>query len=326
MKVFVTQPVAESALARLRQAADVECNSDASKPIAKEALREAVRRNDLLFCLLHDQVDREVIAANPRLRAINSMAVTPDNIDLSEATARRIPVTVIPAMVGEATADICFALILAVARRIVEGDRVVRQGMFPGSQSSYLAGAGVCGKVLGLVGGRGRIARQVARRAHGFSMRVLYWGPRRMSEAEEHELAMTYVEFDRLLEEADFVSIHAAMREETRHLIGAREFALMKPSAFLINTARGPIVDEAALVDALAERRIAGVGLDVFEHEPAVDPRLFAFSNVVLTPHLGSAVAELRERMANIVVDNILAVLEGRRPPNCCNPEIYDIS
>ena len=167
MKVFVTQPVAESALARLRQAADVECNPDASKPIAKEALREAVRRNDLLFCLLHDRVDREVIAANPHLRAINSMAVTPDNIDLSEATARRIPVTVIPAMVGEATADICFALILAVARRIVEGDRVVRQGMFPGSQSSYLAGGGVCGKCDRCQHGKCKRRKKSTMQAHG---------------------------------------------------------------------------------------------------------------------------------------------------------------
>lgn len=323
MRVFVTQPIAESALARLRQVAEVEVNSDASKPIGKQVLCEALRRAEILYSLLHDRVDRDVIAANPRLRMIASMAITPDGIAVAEATARRIPVTVIPPIVGEATADIAFGLILAVARRLVEGDRLVRQGVFPGSQSSFLAGAGVCGKVLGLIGGGGRIGRAVARRARGFAMPVFYWGPRRMPEADERALEMTYLEFDEVFQRSDFVSLHAPLREETRHLVGARELALMKPSAFLINTARGAVVDEAALIRALAERRIAGAGLDVFEHEPLVERELLAMSNVVLSPHLGSAVAELRETMANIVVDNILAVLEGRRPPNCVNPEVY---
>src|SRR5262249_6124929 len=159
---------------------------------------------DILYCLLHDRVDREVIAANPRLRLIASMAITPAGIAVAEATARGIPVTVIPPIVGEATADICFGLVLAVARRMIEGDRLVRQGIFPGSQSSLLAGAGVCGKVLGLIGG-GRIGRAVARRARGFAMPVLYWGPRRMPESDERELAMTYVEFDEVFKESDFV-------------------------------------------------------------------------------------------------------------------------
>jgi glyoxylate reductase len=322
MRVFVTQPIAESALARLRQAAEVEVNPDAGKPIEKEALCAGVRRAEVLYALLHDRVDRDVIAANPRLRLIASMAITPDNIAVAEATARRIPVTVIPPIVGEATADIAFGLMLAVARRLVEGDRLVRQGVFPGAQSSLLAGAGVCGKVLGLIGGGGRIGRAVARRARGFAMQVLYWAPRRMAEAEERRLEMTYVGFEEVFQKSDFVSIHAPLREETRHLVGARELALMKPGAFLINTARGALVDEAALIRALAERRIAGAGLDVFEREPLVGPELLVMSNVVLAPHLGSAVVELREKMANIVVDNILAVLAGRRPPNCVNPEV----
>jgi glyoxylate reductase len=323
MRVFVTQPVAESALARLRQVAEVEVNPDATKPIDKAALCAGVRRAEILFCLLHDRVDADVIAANADLRMIASMAITPADIAVGEATRRRIPVTVIPPIVGEATADIAFGLILAVARRIVEADRLVRRGAFPGSQSSSLAGAGVCGKVLGLIGGGGRIGRAMARRARGFAMTVLYWAPRRLPEAEERELATTYAGFDELLQKSDFVSIHAPLREDTRHLVGTRELALMKPGAFLINTARGALVDEAALIRALAERRIAGAGLDVFEHEPFVEPELLAMSNVVLTPHLGSAVAELREQMANIVVDNILAVLAGRRPPNCVNPEVY---
>src|SRR6266536_926116 len=199
----------------------------------------------------------------------------------------------------------------------------LRSGMFPGAQSIRLEGAFVWGKTIGLIGGGGRIGRAVAKRARGFSMRLLYWGPRRIAESEERELDLAYVPLDRLLAESDFVSVHAPLKPETHHLIGARELALMKPTAFLVNTARGPVVDEQALVRALADRRIAGAALDVFEREPDVEPALVTMSNVVLTPHQGSAVAELREAMAHVVVDNIVAVLEGRRPPNCWNPEIY---
>jgi glyoxylate reductase len=322
-RIFVTQPVVASALARLRDIADVEVNAEDRRVIAKEALIAGARNCDILFSLLHDKIDREVIAANPRLRAIASMSITPDNIDVAEATARGIPVTVVPALAVESTADICFGLILAVARRMLEGDRLVRAGVFPGSQSNHLLGAGIFGKTIGLVGGRGRIGQAVARRAKGFSMRVLYCGPRPLETAEERELGATYVPLDRLLAESDFVSLHQALKPETRHMIGARQFALMKPTAFLINTARGAVADEAALLQALQERRIAGAGLDVFENEPFVEPALVALPNVVLTPHLGSAVVEVREAMANTVVDNIFAVLEGRRPPNCVNPQVY---
>ena len=322
-RIFITQPVAQSAVERLRELAEVSLNPDALHIVTKAELLTAVRDHDILFCLLHDRVDADVIAANPRLRAITSMKITPSDIDVEAATARRIPVTVIPPIVTEATADLSMALLLAVARRVVEGDRLVRAGIFPGAQSSHLEGASVYGKVLGLVGGGGRIGKAVARRARGFAMRLLYWGPRRKPASEEQELALTYVPLEQLLAESDFVSIHTPLRPETRHQIGERELGLMKPTAFLINTARGPIIDEAALVRALAGRRIAGAGLDVFEHEPHVDPALLAMSNVVLTPHLGSAVAPLREAMANVVVDNIRAVLDGRQPPNCWNKEIY---
>jgi glyoxylate reductase len=250
------------------------------------------------------------------------MSITPDNIDVGAATARKIPVTVVPPIVAEATADINFGLTLMVARRMVEGDRLVRKGIFPGSQSNHLAGAPVYGKTIGLVGGGGRIGIAVARRAHGFGMRVLYWGPRRKTEEAERESHLQYVPLDQLLRESDFVSVHSPLKPETRHQIGERELALMKPTAFLINTARGPIVDEKALVKALASGRIAGAGLDVFEHEPKVPRALVKMSNVVLTPHLGSAVMAVREQMANIVVDNILAILDGKRPPNCVNPEV----
>lgn len=321
-RIFVTQPVAASAIERLRAIAEVECNPDASRILPKDALIAAVQRNDILFSLLHDRIDHEVIDANPRLRAIASMSITPDSIDVAAATARKIPVTVVPPLAVESTADVAFALLLAVARRVVEGDQLVRKGGFPGSQSSYLLGAGLWGKTIGLIGGKGRIGRAVARRAHGFSMRVLYWNPRRMTEDEERAAGMIYAPFDRLLAESDFVSLHSALKPETRHQIGARELSLMKPTAFLINTARGPVVDETALAGALAARKIAGAGLDVFEHEPNVDPSLLTLPNVVMTPHLGSAVIEVREAMANTVVDNILAILDGRTPPNIVNPEV----
>lgn len=322
-RVFVTQPVAASALERLRKSAEVTVQPDATHIATVDELVAAVRAADILFCLLHDTVDARVIEANPKLKAIASMKITPSAVDLAAATKHRIPVTVIPAMVGEATADLHMGLLIAVARRMLEGDRAVRSGLFPGAQSTHFEGAGVHGKTIGLIGGGGRIGRAVAKRAQGFSMRCLYWGPRRKSQAEEREWGIEYVELDRLLAESDFVSVHAPLTEETRHLVGAREIALMKRTAFLVNTARGPIVDEAALTRALAEKRIAGAGLDVFEHEPQVDRALLAMPNVVLTPHLGSAVGELREAMAHIVVDNIEAVLAGRRPPNCWNNEIY---
>ena len=322
-RVFITQPIAQSAIERLRSVAEVEWNPDAVHIMTKDELCAAVGEHDVLFCLLQDHVDGDVIAANAKLRAVASMKITPSDIDVAAATSRRIPVTVIPPLVTEATADLHFGLLLAVARRVVEGDRLLHAGVFPGAQSIRLEGAFVWGKTIGLIGGGGRIGRAVARRARGFSMRIIYWGPRRIAESDERELGLTYVALGQLLAESDFVSIHAPLKRETHHLIGARELALMKPTAFLVNTARGPIVDEQALARALTDRRIAGAGLDVYEHEPRVEAALFPMSNVVLTPHLGSAVAELREVMAHVVVDNIVAVLEGRMPPNCWNPEIY---
>jgi glyoxylate reductase len=321
-RIFVTQPVAETALARLRAVASVKVFPDDSKIIPKAALIAAVKKADILFCLLHDKIDKAVVAANPKLRHIAAQSISPSNIDVAEATAQRIPVTVVPPVTTEATADLNFGLMLAVARRMVEGDRLVRAGKFPGGQSRHLLGSFVWGKTIGLVGGGGLIGKAVARRAHGFGMRVLYWTPRRKPETEEREAGLTYVPFDELLRESDFVSLHQPLNASTRHQIGARELGLMKKSAFLINTARGAIVDEAALVRALKGRTIAGAGLDVFEYEPKVSPELKKMKNVVIVPHLGSATIEVREEMAGIVVDNILALLEGRRPANIVNPEV----
>ena len=320
-RVFVTQPIAESALARLRAVADVEINADLSCVLDKAKLVAAVKRCDILLSLLHDTVDAEVLAANPGLKAVSSMNITQDRIDLAEATRRGIPVTNIPAIVTDATADIGFGLLLAVARNIALGDRLFRSGVYPGSQSNHLAGAAVTGRTLGLIG-FGRIGQAVARRGRGFDMNIIYADPRRLSAEEEAKFVAGYRSFDDLLREADFVSLHPQLLPQTRHLMSDRQFAQMKPTAFVINTSRGPVIDEAALVRALKEKKIAGAGLDVFEHEPDVSPELIAMPNVVLTPHLGSAVLPLREGMAHVVVDNTIALIEGTPPVSCLNPEV----
>jgi glyoxylate reductase len=320
-RIFVTQPIAESALARLRAIADVEVNPDSSRVLSKADLIAAVKRCDILLSLLHDTVDRDVLAANPNLKAVSSMNITQDRIDLAAATELGIPVTNIPAIVTDATADIAFGLLLAVARNIALGDRLFRQGVYPGSQSNHLAGAAVTGKTLGLVG-FGRIGQALARRARGFDMRIVYYDLMQFSPEVEAKLGARYRGFDDLLREADFVSLHPQLSPATRHLMSDKQFALMKPTAYMINTSRGPVIDEAALVRALKAKTIAGAGLDVYEHEPDVAPELVAMPNVVLTPHLGSAVLELREGMAHVVVDNTIALIEGRPPVSCLNPQV----
>jgi glyoxylate reductase len=208
-----------------------------------------------------------------------------------------------------------------VARNIALGDKLFRQGIYPGSQSNHLAGAAVTDKTLGLVG-CGRIGQAMSRRAQGFGMTVLYTDPSRLSPADEARHNVAFRSFDDLLREADFVSLHPQLSPATRHLMSDRQFSLMKPTAFVINTSRGPVIDEAALVRALKDKKIAGAGLDVYEHEPAVSPELTAMPNVVLTPHLGSAVLELREGMAHVVVDNTIALIEGRKVVSCLNPQV----
>ena len=321
-RVYLTQPIPDGALARLRSLGAVEMFGDPLTIAPRDLLLAGVREADVLFCLLHDRVDAEVLAAGARLRLVACMAIIPANIDLAAATVRGIPVTVIPPLVTEATADVNMALLLAVARRIVEGDRLLRAGVFPGSQSTHLVGGTVHGKTIGIVG-FGAIGREVAKRARGFGMRVLYMKRTRLPESEERALGIEWAPLDDLLRASDFVSVNALFTPETRHLIGERELGLMKPSAYLINTSRGPLVDEAALVGALRERRIAGAGLDVYEHEPRVTRELIEMSNVVLTPHVGSADRETRERIAGVVVDNVEAWLRGDRPPNVANPEVY---
>ena len=324
-RVFITQPVSASAVTRLREVAEVTMNPDMLHIATKDELIAAARNHDVLFCLLHDRIDRDVIGANPKLKVIASTTITPADIDIAEATRHRIPVTVIPSvLLDDATADLAWALLFAIGRRVVEADRLARAGVIPGSQSNFLSAPGVSGKTLGILG-IGGVGRAMAKRAAGFPMTRYYHDPRRLDAAEEAALGLTWLPFDALLARVDYLSLHVNLNAKTRHLIGARELALMKPTAFVINTARGPIIDEDALIAALQARRIAGAALDVFEHEPGIHPVLLGLPNVVVTAHMGSAVDSLREAMAAVAVDNILEALNGRAAPNCWNPDVYSV-
>jgi glyoxylate reductase len=290
----------------------------------------AVRAGQLAeFCheveglvVVGSSVKEEVLSQATCLRVVANVGVGYDNIDVAACTRRRIPVTNTPGVLTDTTADLTFALLLAAARRVVEGDRFVREGRWQRWEWGMLWGADIHHKTLGLYG-FGRIGQAVARRGRGFSMRIIYHDALRASEAIERDLGAEYVDRETLLREADYLSLHVPLTPETHHLISAREFSLMKPTAFLINAARGQVVDEEALVAALESRKIAGAGLDVFEREPQIHPTLLTLRNVVLLPHVGSATAETRLNMALLAVENLLAALDGRRPPNVVNPEVY---
>jgi glyoxylate reductase len=320
MKVFVTRRVFPEALMQLEKRG-IAYEVNAGPPLSEQELMERIKDVDGLICLLSDRIDREVLEAGERLKIVANVAVGYDNIDVNTATERGIMVTNTPDVLTEATADLTFGLLLAVARRIVEGDKLAREGRFHGWELDFLLGTDVHGKTLGIVG-FGRIGQAVARRARGFGMHILYYNRTQKSELEE-ELNVEFVDFEELLQRRDFVSIHLPLTPETQHLFGAREFELMKPTAFLINVARGPIVDEEALVQALKAKEIAGAALDVFEHEPRVHPELLKMDNVVLTPHIGSAARETRIKMALTAVENVIAALEGRKPPHLVNPEVW---
>ena len=323
-RIYVTQPIAPSALERLRTLGEVTLNADPLHIPTEQELIAAVQGCDILVCLLHDRITAPIIRANPRLQAIASMTITPADIDVAAATALGIPVTTIPsALLDDPTADLAWALLMAVARRVAESDRKARAGIIPGSQSIYFVGADVSGRSLGIVGAGG-VGRAMARRAAGFKMPVLYHDPRRLDPVLERSLDMTWVGFDELLQRADFVSLHVALNAHTRHLVDARALALMSPHAYLINTSRGQVVAEQALIEALEKGAIAGAGLDVFETEPDIDPRLLALDNVVVTAHMGSATRRIRGAMAEVVVDNVAAIAAGERPPNCWNAGVYD--
>lgn len=315
--VFVTRRIPSVGLEILRQElgelGGYELNAD-DHPLTKAELREKVRGRAGIVCLLTDAIDKDVLeAAGPSLKIVANVAVGYNNIDVKAAQARGVVVTNTPGVLTNATADLTWALLMASARRLGESERVLRAGKWPGWGILQFLGVEIAHKKLGIVGG-GRIGAAMAKRARGFEMTVLYTA--RSAKPEMDTLGARRVDLDTLLRESDFVSLHVPLTQETLHLIGARELSLMKPTAHLINTARGPVVDEAALAAALKNETIAGAGLDVFESEPKVHPELLACENAVLLPHIGSATHETRNKMAEIAARNCAAVLQGRAALN----------
>lgn len=318
--VYVTRRVPQPGLDMLVEAcARVEVNPH-DRVLTREELLAGVRGRDAVLCLLTDTIDAEVFDAAQGCRIFANYAVGYNNIDVPAATARGIAVTNTPGVLTDATADLTWALLFCAARRIAEGDRFTRAGKFDGWSPMLFLGGDISGGTLGIVGA-GRIGTAVALRSRGFRMRVLYHD-KVQNEALEQAVGAERVSLDALLGESDFVCIHVSLDESTRHLIGARELGLMKPTAYLINTSRGPVVDEAALVEALREGQIAGAGLDVFEDEPELKPGLAELDGVVIPPHLGSATIGTRTKMATLAAANVVAMMRGERPPNIVNPEV----
>lgn len=306
----------------LRREASVTVWPEPEVPPPPEAVVEQVREVEGVLCLLTDRIDGEVIAAGKRLRVISNCAVGYDNIDVAAATRRGILVCNTPGVLTETTADLAWALLMAAARRIAESDRYVRAGKWRSWSPQLMLGQDVGGATLGVIG-LGRIGQAVARRARGFDMRVLYYDIVRVPEVER-AVGAEFVELPVLLRESDFVSIHTPLTEETRHLIGAEELTLMKPTAVLVNSARGGVVDAQALAAALRKGEIFAAGLDVFESEPLpADDPLLDLENVVVLPHIGSASVATRTRMARMAAGNLIAGLKGERPPYLVNPEVF---
>jgi len=309
----VTNRIPEPALALLREAGEVRLD-EREQAIPRDDLLALVAGTEAVLTLLHDRVDEELLeAAGPQLRCVANIAVGYDNVDVAAATKRGVLVTNTPGVLDDATADLTMALILAATRRLAEGDRLVRSGEPWNWGMGFMLGSSLQGKRLGIVG-LGGIGKWVAQRARAFGMEIAYHQRNPAPPEVEVALGAERLPLGQLLASADVVSLHCPLTPETRHLIGAAELAAMKPTAVLVNAARGPIVDEAALAEALAEGRIAAAGLDVFEREPEVEPRLLGLDNVVLTPHLGSATVETRTAMAELAARNAISVLRGQGP------------
>jgi glyoxylate reductase len=321
-RVYVSRPLPAPGAGPLLAAGLEVVQQGDDRPATRAELLEHVADADALLCMLTERVDAEVLDAAPRLRVVANFAVGFDNVDVPAATEHGVVVTNTPDVLTEATADLTWTLILAAARRAGEAERMVRSGTWRAWGPTQLLGQPVWGQVLGVVG-MGKIGRAVARRALGFGMRVQYHNRSRDPEAER-ELGATYVELDELFSTSDVVSLHAPLNAESRHVVDAAALARMKPTAVLVNTARGPLVDEVALVDALRAGTIAAAGLDVFEREPELAPGLAELEQVVLLPHIGSATTEARGAMAELCCHNILAVLGGNEPLTPLNPEVLD--
>jgi len=323
-KVYVTRRFFDEAIDLIKSVADVEIFDGENDPIPRALLKEKIADIDGLLSMLTDRVNGELMDLGKNLKVVSNYAVGYNNIIVSDATEREIIVTNTPGVLNDSTADCAFMLMMAIARRLVEVDKYIREGKWVKAWGpKMLLGSDVTGKTLGIVG-LGRIGQGMVPRAKGFKMNVIYHDTNPSPEKEK-ALGVEYKEFDELLNEADFVSLHVPLNDETRHLIGERELKLMKPTAFLINTARGPVVDEKALTKALKERWIAGAGLDVLYNEPTEhDNPLLELDNVIVAPHIGSATTDTRLAMAMKAATNLVAALKGEIPPDIVNPEVLD--
>jgi glyoxylate reductase len=319
-KVYVTRAIPDANIEALRAEFEVEVNPD-DRALTKEELKQKVRGCDAVVSLLTDTIDGEVLdAAGPQLKIVANYAVGFNNFDLAAATRRKVILTNTPGVLDDATATHTFTLLLATARRIAEADKYVRDGKWLGWAPMFFIGLDVDGKTLGIAG-LGRIGKNVARKARGFDMKILY-SDVKPDAAFEAETGAVFVDKATLLKESDFLTLHVPLLPETRHYIGAAELKQMKPTAVLINAARGPVVDEKALVEALREKWIFGAGLDVFENEPAIEPGLAELDNVIIVPHIASATTGTRLAMGEIAVGNVKKVLNGLPPDTCVNPDV----
>lgn len=319
-KVLVSRKIPEPAIELLEKHCRLDRNRE-DRPLPRPEILSRVADCDGLVCLLLDKIDEELLAAAPRLKVVSNVAVGFDNIDLPAATRRKVMATNTPEVLTDTTADFAFTLLISTARRVVEADRYVREGKFKEWGIELFLGQDVHHATLGILG-LGRIGMGLARRARGFDMRVIYFDEFRAKPEIEKEFCLEFKDKDTVLREADFLSLHVPLLPTTRHLISRREFGLMKKTAILVNTSRGPVVEEEALVEALKSGKIAGAGLDVFEFEPKVHPELLRLDNVVLVPHIASASVTTRTRMAVMAAENCLAALAGRTPPNLLNKEL----
>lgn len=321
--IFLTRELPPKVMERLKEHTHLEMNNE-DRVLTKEELIEGVKGKDGLLCLLTDRIDAEIMDANPQLKVIANYAVGFDNIDIQAAVERKIPVTNTPGVLTEASADLAFSLLMATARRIVDADTFVRTKAWKGWGPQQFLGIDIFNSTLGIIG-LGRIGKAVVKRARGFDMEILYWNRTRLPEEEERELGIIYKPFEEVIAQSDFLSLHVAYTKDTHHLIGKEEFGVMKETAILINTSRGPVIDEKGLVTALQEGEIRGAGLDVFENEPKIEPGLMELENVVLLPHIASATIATRTKMGMIAVDNLFAALEGKKIPNLVNQEILSL-
>jgi len=318
--VYVTRLIPVEGLTLLREACSVEINPE-DRPLTREELLKNVRGRDGVITLLTDRIDGEVMDAARGIKGFANYAVGFDNLDVKAATERKIPLSNTPGVLTLATAEMAWTLLFAVARRLIESDKVMRSGTWPGWGPMQFIGGDVTGKTLGIVGA-GRIGTAMALMSKGFAMRVLYTDEV-ANPVLEKDLGARKVPFEELLRESDFVSVHVPLMPATRHLFNAKTLALMKPTAYLINTSRGPVIHEAELVEALRRGVIAGAALDVYEFEPKMVPGLAELPNAVLAPHTASATRSSRSGMSVKAATNLLAMLRGERPPDCLNPEIY---